>query len=359
MKLAQVAGIGMFVTFAAAAAQAGVVVELSPPAGDRWNYPFAGNGAEATLPIFAAMGRPGFDDRDGEASIFWQTGAEVPAGFLPGQYRVVSAAVFARAYVSGPSLQFAYDPTQDAVQTYYATDDAEYVADTDADRPIELFAAGFRNMGTLAAYTETSPFTTGAPLVPPAEGARDMYPVFFSAAGLPVDASRNVRLRYEAEPLAVGTTSLTPGELVVNNTDFTFNINLGLAGVRQYVQSGLAGGKLAFVVTALMQAQDFGGGVYPRLYSKEATTVAYPGSAPARLRLDVTLCVSDVAGLGGTAGPDGQLTADDVIAYLNGFFSGDTQTADVAVLGGAVGKDGQLTADDIIVFLNSFFGGCQ
>ena len=66
----------------------------------------------------------------------------------------------------------------------------------------------------------------------------------------------------------------------------------------------------------------------------------------------------DVASLGGALVPDGLLTADDVIAYLNAFFAGNLAVADVASLGGATTPDGILTPDDIIVFLDAFFAGC-
>jgi hypothetical protein len=56
--------------------------------------------------------------------------------------------------------------------------------------------------------------------------------------------------------------------------------------------------------------------------------------------------------------PDGELTADDIIAFLNGFFAGDTQLADLAQLGGTAGPDGLVTADDMIFFLRAFFIGC-
>ena len=70
-------------------------------------------------------------------------------------------------------------------------------------------------------------------------------------------------------------------------------------------------------------------------------------------------CLADVAALGGGAGGDGQLTADDVVGYLAAFFAGNLAVADVASLGGAPQPDGQLTPDDLVVFLAAFFGGCQ
>ncbi|MGH7131953.1 MAG: GC-type dockerin domain-anchored protein [Phycisphaerales bacterium] len=69
--------------------------------------------------------------------------------------------------------------------------------------------------------------------------------------------------------------------------------------------------------------------------------------------------VADVAIVGGGAGFDGQLTADDVILFLSAFFAGNANIADVASLGGATTPDGELTVDDIVAFLSAFFGGCQ
>jgi hypothetical protein len=74
--------------------------------------------------------------------------------------------------------------------------------------------------------------------------------------------------------------------------------------------------------------------------------------------LTANICgASDVAGAGQTIGPDGQLTADDIIVFINWFFANDVR-ADVAGAGQTIGADGQFTADDIIIFINRFFEGC-
>jgi hypothetical protein len=69
------------------------------------------------------------------------------------------------------------------------------------------------------------------------------------------------------------------------------------------------------------------------------------------------LCRADVAGSGQSSVPDGELTADDIIAYIGLFFA-DKSAADIAGAGQAPGPDGDLTADDIIVFINWFYLGC-
>ncbi|MCP9874828.1 GC-type dockerin domain-anchored protein [Synechococcus sp. Cruz CV-v-12] len=68
--------------------------------------------------------------------------------------------------------------------------------------------------------------------------------------------------------------------------------------------------------------------------------------------------LSDIAGPGQALGADSQLTADDIIVFLNAYFAGNLSLADVAGPGQATVLDAELTADDIIVFLNRFFAGC-
>lgn len=65
---------------------------------------------------------------------------------------------------------------------------------------------------------------------------------------------------------------------------------------------------------------------------------------------------ADVAQVGGAAGPDGQLTVDDLIEFVNSFSAGDP-LSDVAAIGGAPYPDGQNTVDDLIFFVNAFSEG--
>jgi hypothetical protein len=78
---------------------------------------------------------------------------------------------------------------------------------------------------------------------------------------------------------------------------------------------------------------------------------------------------ADITDIGDTgAGPDDQLTVDDIIAFINTF--GDEigcpgtpgvacNRADITDIGDTgAGPDGQLTVDDIIAFINAFGDGC-
>lgn len=81
--------------------------------------------------------------------------------------------------------------------------------------------------------------------------------------------------------------------------------------------------------------------------------------------------LADVSAVGGTAEepgtPDGQLTVDDLIVFVNVFIAGEgcpgisgpCNRADVTGVGGPPeGPDAQLTVDDLIAFVNAFSEGC-
>ncbi len=76
---------------------------------------------------------------------------------------------------------------------------------------------------------------------------------------------------------------------------------------------------------------------------------------------------ADITDIGDTgAGPDNQLTVDDIIAFVNTFGdgtgcpgAGPCSRADITDIGDTgAGPDGELTVDDIIAFVNAFGDGC-
>lgn len=73
-----------------------------------------------------------------------------------------------------------------------------------------------------------------------------------------------------------------------------------------------------------------------------------------------TLCLADITGLGGVPiPPDGQMTVDDVISYVNAYSEGES-IADVTGLGGLPAlPDLQVTVDDLIAFVSSYSSGCE
>lgn len=97
----------------------------------------------------------------------------------------------------------------------------------------------------------------------------------------------------------------------------------------------------------VMVAEDAAGELYIVDYGASRVYRVVPSAAAPRL--------ADVAGSGQTIGADGQLTADDLIVYINWYFAG----APEADVGGPASRwvDQQVTPDDIILFIHEFFIG--
>jgi hypothetical protein len=68
-------------------------------------------------------------------------------------------------------------------------------------------------------------------------------------------------------------------------------------------------------------------------------------------------CIADLVGPGGSPVLDRELTADDLIAFISLYFSGNTR-ADFAGAGGTSTPDGELTADDALRYITLFIAGC-
>jgi hypothetical protein len=252
---------------------------------DRWMYPFAFTGGTRNLsPTFGAVGTPGFDNRDAQFIIAFETSSAVPTAQGAASYQINSATV--RAMVGAPS-GFEYDATYDAFRTYLPDTDPEALDDADVGRPIELFGVGFRNGYTrlsFAANDNQPPgFEESSPFGAQDARTRNAYPLSFVSAGAGIDISNNVDDRIESHPWAIGNASLAPGAPVADNTTFTFAIDLSSADVRNYLQQGLNDGSLGFAISSLHAASQAGGPPVPQFLTRENTV---PGPAPAVLEID-------------------------------------------------------------------------
>ncbi len=67
---------------------------------------------------------------------------------------------------------------------------------------------------------------------------------------------------------------------------------------------------------------------------------------------------ADVGGAGGVAEPDGGLSNDDFVVFIDWFFAGDGR-ADLGGPGGRARGDLLLDNNDFIVFIDQFFSGCS
>ena len=325
---------------ATALAQSGPIsVTFDQPDRDRWNYPFSATpGVRTNATIFGATGIEGFDDRDGQFIVGYDTDADIPAGVGAGVYRVVSARL---TLVIQNDLQFVYDDSADPLASFFDPTDPDYVEDTTPGRPIELYATGYRNGFTIESWEETSVFG-GAPIVPPAEGARNAFAAFYSGFDDVIDLSRQVRTRVESTPLAIAiTTGVAAGEPVPVETVFTMDVNTCAPGATAFFDASFNAGKLNFTVTS-MHTAEMGSTFYPAFFTKENPISPLLGYSP---KLDLTVIRFDDADLNG----DGELTLFDFLEFQNAFDAGNP-LADF---------DGNCTLDifDFLAFQNAFDAG--
>jgi hypothetical protein len=252
---------------------------------DRWMYPFAFTGGTRNLsPTFGAVGTPGFDNRDAQFLIGFDTSSLIPMGRGAKQYQI--NAVTVRAMVGSPS-GFEYDPTYDAFRTYLPDTDPEALDDTDVGRPIELFGVGFRNGYTQFSFgpNDSQPpgFEESSPFGVQDVGTRNAYPLSFVSAGTGIDVSNNIDDRIESHPWAIGVAALAPGAPVMDNTSFAFAVDLTNPDVRSYLQRGLNEGTLGFAISSMHAASQAGGPPVPQFLTRENTDA---GAAPAVLEID-------------------------------------------------------------------------
>ncbi|MGE3107979.1 MAG: hypothetical protein AB7G11_09220 [Phycisphaerales bacterium] len=314
-------------------AQAGLAQSINAdyptPTLDRWVYAFGdASGTRPEASVFGTVLLPGFDDRDAQILVGFDTPPALPAGLGVGAYRVIEATLTAR--ISQSDL-FVYDPTFDALQTYITPDDPA-MGDTDAGRPIELYTVGYRNGFSQATFFENSPFG-GAPIVPPAEGARNCFAAVFQD-GVSVDASRNVRLGFEVQPIAIGTTTtVMPGNPVPEGTDFTFSVDVSAPTTQAYLRRSVDSGRLNLMISSLHPVQQGVPGS-PTFYTKENVL-----GVPARLNLVVRVAAP------GDYNGDGAVNSQDFFDFLTALFASDAD----------FNADGVTNSQDFFDFLTAFF----
>ena len=158
------------------------------------------------------------------------------------------------------------------------------------------------------------------------------------------------------------TVSLPGGAAVFEAGVFTdsgadFAALLAAASVNVYRQQ--AGGSLTF------QGQTYVPVTGRRVQVGTAAETADFGGGPVAGRI-LTLSIgpaacslADIASVGGAASPDGLLTGDDFVAFINAFAEGSL-AADVTGIGGPPEiPDGLLTGDDFNAFITAFAAGCN
>lgn len=263
---------------------------------DRWNYPFNQTpGTRGIASTFGAVGAPGFDDRDAQFLLGFDTAdAGVATGRPLSDYQIHSLSVT----VTHSTGAFAYDPTYDPI-----------AGDSDAGKPIVLTGAGLRGgldaftfgSGTSTAYGEGSLFGDHGPTpFAPDAGDRSAFAAGFDQGGDLIDISNNVTQGLDINPWAVGQTSVAAGAFVPEATSgsspgatFTFDLAGALLDddIRGYLQQGLADGGLFFTVSSL-HATTLAGGNIPMFYTADNADAA--AVAP-QISFDVTVVPEPVS----------------------------------------------------------------
>lgn len=338
-------GIGAMVFLHSGAVAQTVTANYSSPSIDRWMYPFNSSpGTEATVSVFAALNQTGFDDRDAQFLLGWTTSAEIQTGRGARGYRVISATV--RAFVSAGD-RWAYDNTSDSVRTAYLTTDPEFLPDSDAGAPVELWAVGYRGGFSLSTFNENSGYANVAPF-PPQEGVRNCYSASVDVTGVATDVSRQVEFRFDASPFAVGQIAgLSPGALAPEGSEVSFSLNTSNPAMQAYVARSLSLGRLQFMISSLSPASGGPGGgsgtpTYPAFYTKDNAISSVLGYQP---KLDLVVQLVDP----GDYNFDGGVDGDDIIAYFSDW--------DAAAPSADFNFDGGVDGDDVIGFFAEWDNG--
>lgn len=331
-------------TLAGGANAQSISATFDQPVRDRWNYPFnTSPGLRSVATVFgAANAGPGFDDRDAQLVVGFDTAGQIPSGQPEANYQIASMRL--TAYIAA-GAQATYDTSYDNYRTHLLQGDADLLADSDPGRPVELFGTGYRNGWDLATWTQFTTFG-GAAAVPPAQGARNIFPASFSLNGLVADdLSNHVKERREVVPASIGTVAgLTPGSLIPQDAAMVFDVELTDPGFVAFVRQSLAEGHLNLAVSGLAFAiggPDGGSGdpQFPAFYTSDDALASLLGLVPT---LEITLELGSPIDFNG----DGIIDNGDIGAFIGLFLAGD--------LAADVNGDGLLDNGDIGSFVQLF-----
>lgn len=284
------------------------------PAIDTWSYvnSFSG-GSRLQAPSFGGISLDSetnrFFENDlqgparlGSFLMAFETDNTVDAGLDPSRYAINSATVTVRSQ-SGSVGEMPYTDQPITPDSLLAE---ALGGGMGSQQPFELFGVGFRDGYegfALGPDQSGDRFAESTAVYSAGDGGYVAYPVVGDSQGGYADVSNNFTggfsattadnqtEPFEATPWSIGTTALNIGEAIPNDTTFTFDIDLALPGVVDYLQQSLAEGAVGFYLSSIHPAAQpggAGGGSYPQWYAKEAVGIFGNAEAPT-FALDFTI----------------------------------------------------------------------
>ena len=257
-----------------------------PAVVERGTYHNYFNCQNAGFATFANFGdASGADSRLGQFLVGWDTAAAVPTNQPVTRYLIRAC----RATIAiSDGNQVIYDPTHDALATYFDTNNPARLEDTDAGRPIELFGVSFRNGYGNTNFLQCSSVGNGS------TGSNNVFAICWTTNGTSRDVGNNVGKTnaayapFETWPFAVAqTTDVAPGETLNPNDQLTFDLNLADPFLMGYLRRALQKGRLNLMVSSLHQSSgQFGSEPYPAFATRFNEAFL---EAPTLLDLDVTV----------------------------------------------------------------------
>lgn len=302
--------------------------------------------------------------RDGMSLAAFKTSTQITSGLPTNSYAVHSVTVTLTMWKS-TNGSIIYDDTPDSrARLLSDVTNGAY----DSARPIELYGVGFNDRPSgLPKYVgydfgnvspdpalmneNAHPYTGvgGHYIAYPVVASNPATPTVYTdvsnsiAGGYSATAAGNATAPFEVTPWAVGKNSgLSNGDVVPDNTTFTFDLDLDAPGVLPYVQESLSNGGLGFFFSSVHPASQPGtssGNAYPQWALREH------GDFPPMLAIDYEIVPTF---LPGDYDRDGSVNGADYNLWRATF--GST----IAAGAGADGNgDGIVNAADYVFWRNN------
>ena len=238
-----------------------------PTTADRWMYPFnATPGYRPAGSVFGYNAYPdetSFDNRDGQIIVAFDTSEIVPTGQGAEGYDVstMTFQITLAGNASGP-----IDPTVDDWRTYLPEEAKGALPDEDPGRPIELFAAGFRNGYERLTWAEGDSFSDTDLF---GQNTRNVFSAEITPDGSLRDVSSSCTRDFTAIPLAIASfPGYEAGETPVEGEVATFELDTSDPLIQGWLGESLDEGRLVFAVTSLIGASQ-GDSVLTQFYLRE------------------------------------------------------------------------------------------